>query len=106
MTGTKFITAKELEQMMPMIVKGECVLLDIRTASEFRSGHIIHAILMPVEELEKRSAELTGTKKMVIYCRTGKRCHRALPILNEKGHNDIMVLEGGLEKWSREIVRE
>ena len=84
---------------MPMVEKGECVLIDIRTAGEFRSGHIRYARSIPVEELEKRVPELDPGKKLVIYCRSGKRCLRALPVLTEEHYKEVMVLEGGIEGW-------
>ena len=81
MTGARFIGPPELEALMPMIEKGECILLDIRSPAEFRSGHIGHARLIPAEELERRVEELDKSKTLVIYCRSGKRCLRALPVL-------------------------
>jgi rhodanese-related sulfurtransferase len=106
MTGARFITTSELEQLLPMIEKGECVLLDIRTVSEFRIGHIRYARLIPVDEIERRSEELDRNKKLVIYCRSGKRCLRALSVLGEKGIEGVQVLEGGLERWRGDLVKD
>ena len=106
MTGGRFIEPKELESLMPNVQKGECLLLDVRSTTEFRSGHIRHALSMPVEEIGKRSNELGNEKILVIYCRSGKRSLRALSLLNEIGHGDILILEGGLERWSGDLVTE
>ena len=99
MTGAKFIAPVDLENIMPMVERGECVLLDIRSASEFRSGHIRYAKLLPVDELEKRIGEIDPGKTLVIYCRSGRRCMAALPILNRNGHGEVLILEGGVERW-------
>jgi rhodanese-related sulfurtransferase len=104
MTGARFIAPSELERLMPMIEKGECVLLDIRSPAEFRSSHIKHATAMPLEELESRVEELDGRKILVIYCRSGKRCLRALPVLASAGHGDVLVLEGGMEHWPGDLI--
>ena len=106
MTGARFIATSELERLLPMVEKGECLLLDIRTVSEFRSGHIRYARLIPVDEIERRSEELDRSKKLVIYCRSGKRCQRALSVLSEKGHQEVLVLEGGLERWRGDLVKD
>jgi rhodanese-related sulfurtransferase len=106
MTGARFISSPELEGLMPIIEKGDCILLDIRSPAEFRSGHIRHARLIPVEELEKRAGEMDRSKMLVIYCRSGKRCLRILPTLADKGHNDVLVLEGGLERWRGSLVND
>ncbi len=106
MTGARFIGPAELGRLMPMIENGECLLLDIRSPAEFRSGHIRHATAIPVEELERRVEELDGRKMLVIYCRTGKRCLRALPVLKLAGHGEVLVLEGGVEYWPGDLVKD
>lgn len=104
MTGARFITPAELEKMMSSAQEFE--LLDVRSRSEFRSGHIIHAKSMPGEEMDRRSDDLAIGRKLVIYCRTGRRCLLALPKLTEKGHPDILILEGGLDGWPGVLVKE
>ena len=106
MTGARFITSPELERLMPMIEKGECILVDIRSLSELHSGHIRHARLMPVEELERRVKELDKSKMLVIYCRSGKRCLRVLPVLTVGGRPEVLVLEGGLGRWPGSLVND
>ncbi len=103
MSGARFISPSELENLMPKVEMGEFVLLDIRTTREFRSGHIRCARSIPVEELESRSGELDKEKGLVIYCRTGKRCLRAMSLL-DKDHLEILILEGGLERWKGSII--
>ena len=51
------------------------LLLDVRTPSEFASGHIENSILIPVQELEQRIAELEPYrgKTIIAYCRSGNR---------------------------------
>jgi rhodanese-related sulfurtransferase len=105
MTGAKFITPDELIRLMPAIQKGECLLLDIRSPAEFRAGHIANAMLVPLEEIEKGTDNIERGKPLVIYCRTGKRCLRALPALTGRGR-EVIVLERGLERWPGRLVYE
>jgi rhodanese-related sulfurtransferase len=106
MTGARFIAPSELERIMPSLESGECVLLDIRTAAEFGSGHIQYARLMPVGELENRIGEIDRGSKLVIYCRSGKRCLAALPLLSREGHGEVLILEGGVERWPGGLVND
>jgi len=106
MTGARFIGMGELESLMPLIEKDECILLDVRSPVEFRSGHIRHTRSMPAEELVDRSNELEMGKKLVVYCRSGKRSLRVLPMLTEIGYADVLVLEGGLERWTGDLVSD
>lgn len=79
------------------------VLLDVRTPAEFEGelGHLEGAILIPVQELEERSGELSPYKDrtIVAYCRTGRRSLKATEILREKGF-DVLNLEGGMVDWN------
>ena len=81
------------------------VLLDVRTPDEFRgeSGHLEHAILIPLQELERRLDELTAYKRQTIiaYCRSGNRSGTAAAILTKKGFA-AMNMEGGMLKWNAE----
>ncbi|MFT3747433.1 MAG: rhodanese-like domain-containing protein [Agriterribacter sp.] len=50
------------------------VIVDVRTAAEFRSGHIKGAINIPLDEVKSRAAELKKKDKPVITCcRSGNR---------------------------------
>ena len=48
-------------------------LLDVRTRAEYDRGHIPNAVLIPVDELERRLAEIPEDRPLVIVCRTGRR---------------------------------
>ena len=53
-----------------MVHTGEALLLDIRPASEFESGHLPLARSIPFDELEARLSELPRDKIIVIYRRS------------------------------------
>ena len=86
------------------------VLLDVRTPEEFSAGHLRNALLLPVEDLDRRVGELEGEKgKLIIaYCRSGRRSRNAATFLQGKGFR-VLNMEGGILAWSREglpVVRE
>ena len=56
-------------------------LLDVRTASEFRSGHIEGAVNIPVDQVARRVGELPKATPIVLYCRSGSRSTRAGALL-------------------------
>jgi phage shock protein E len=69
-------------------VTGEDVVyLDVRTPEEYAEGHVQGAILIPVDEIEQRVAELEPyrDRPMVVYCRTGRRSGIALQVLKARG---------------------
>lgn len=81
------------------------VVLDVRTPAEFNSetGHLAHALLLPVQELERRVDELQKYqhKLIIVYCRTGHRSTTAAEILLKRGYN-VCNMEGGITRWRAE----
>jgi rhodanese-related sulfurtransferase len=81
------------------------IVLDVRTPAEFKSetGHLAHALLLPVQELERRVDELQNyqQKLIIVYCRTGHRSTTATDILQKHGHN-VRNMEGGITRWRAE----
>lgn len=80
------------------------VVLDVRTPEEFTGelGHIDHALLIPVQELESRLDELERYrgKTILAVCRTGRRSAVATELLTKKGFNALNV-QGGMVEWNR-----
>lgn len=86
-----------------LVKRGEAVLVDVRPAVEFQSGHIPGAIAIPIEELEERADELPRDKQIVAYCR-GAYClfaDEAVSMLKKRGF-DAIRLEGGWPEWAAE----
>lgn len=81
----------------------EPLVLDVRTPSEYRSGHIAGAKLIPLQELEKRVAELQShrQKPILIYCRSGNRSRLAASILKYFGFVHLHHLNRGILQWNR-----
>ncbi|HEX7510874.1 MAG TPA: rhodanese-like domain-containing protein [Chitinivibrionales bacterium] len=80
---------------------GALTVLDVRTADEFKQGHINKALLIPVDQLSQRIKELSHLKekKILVYCRSGGRSSSAVRILRAHGFIDIVNLQGGIMSW-------
>ena len=77
------------------------VVLDVRPAEEFASGHLPHARSLPLNELKKKLAGLPKDTPVVAYCR-GPFClmaRDAVELLREKGYN-AFHLSDGVAEWS------
>lgn len=88
------------------------VVLDVRTPQEFsgETGHLAGAILIPIQELDKRIGELDPYKSKTIlaYCRTGHRSGQAQRLLKAHGFK-VLNMAGGILKWNEEklpVVKE
>ena len=80
--------------------KAGLVILDVRTVSEFESGHLDGAINIPVDELSGRLSELNPDDELLVYCRTGNRSTTAVGILRENGYDQIYHMDGGIVAWN------
>jgi rhodanese-related sulfurtransferase len=79
--------------------KGGLVILDVRTVSEYESGHLEGAINIPVEALSGRLSELNPNDELLVYCRTGNRSTTAVGILKENGYDRIYHMDAGIVAW-------
>lgn len=54
---------------------GSPLILDVRTPSEYSSGHIQGAVNISHDQLEQRIDEIPGDKsrEIVVYCQSGRR---------------------------------
>jgi rhodanese-related sulfurtransferase len=83
------------------LVAAGAVLLDVRTAAEFASGHVEGAKNIPVHELEARMAELgPASTPVVVYCRSGARSARAAAMLKARGFSTVKDI-GPMSAWPR-----
>lgn len=77
------------------------VLLDVRTASEFKGGHIKGARNLDVTStaFSKAIGSLSKDKPTLVYCRSGHRSGMALAQLKAQGFTDVRHLSGGFSAW-------
>jgi phage shock protein E len=81
------------------LVAGGATLLDVRTESEFASGHLPGAINVPLHGLSERGASLAGAQKpIVVYCASGVRSAAAKRALRRAGANEVYDL-GAMSRW-------
>lgn len=80
--------------------RDEYILLDVRTPDEYTGEHLPGAVLIPLNELDKRYSELDAGKKVIIYCRSGRRSLGGAIILCQLGFNRLYNMQGGISNWS------
>lgn len=83
------------------------VIVDVRRADEFASGHIPGAILVPNESIgTEKPAELPDLDQIIlVYCRSGNRSAQAAKKLVDLGYKNVYDF-GGIMSWTGDIVKE
>jgi len=83
-------------ELIARLGRGEAILIDVRPDEEFAAGHIDGARSIPLDELERRLAELPADREIVAYCR-GPFCayaHDAVRRLQAAGRSARRLKEG------------
>ena len=89
-------------------IDGETPLvIDVRTEAEWNNGHVEGAILIPYDVIGKRIEAVAKdkTKRIYVYCRTGRRSQIAKDSLEKLGYKDVKNL-GSLEDASKALKRK
>ena len=85
-------------------LKNDVIVLDVRTADEFKSGHIEGAVNIDVLDSTtflNRIAKLEKDKTYLVYCRSGKRSANASTIMLNNGFSSLYNMKGGILAWEK-----
>jgi rhodanese-related sulfurtransferase len=76
-------------------------LLDVRTPDEFRQARLKGAVLIPINEFERRFAEVPRDRPVLVYCAVGSRSSSAAGFLVSRGYADVYHMTDGIMGWYR-----
>jgi rhodanese-related sulfurtransferase/DNA-binding HxlR family transcriptional regulator len=88
------------DELIARLQRGVAVLVDVRPPEEYAAGHIEGARSIPIDELERRLAEVPEDREVIAYCR-GPFCayaHEAVRTLERSGRR-ARRLEDGWPEW-------
>ncbi|MCG6968033.1 MAG: rhodanese-like domain-containing protein [Chromatiaceae bacterium] len=79
----------------------EAVVLDVRSMAEFKDGHIVNAINVPLNGLGNNLKQLEKhrNRPIVAVCRSGSRSGAACSLLRKHGFENVKNLRGGMLAW-------
>ncbi len=95
LSGVKRLDAAEYLKMR----SSEHVLIDVRSASEWASGHATKALHIPLGEITTRMREIPGDKPVVVVCASGNRSAMAATTLAKNGFSPVFNFSGGMGAW-------
>lgn len=87
-----------------LINRENAIILDVREDNEYREGHIINSLHIPVGYLRDRVKELEKYKDqpIIVGCRSGQRSSQACSILKKHGFDKVYNLNGGIMGWKND----
>ena len=97
------ITEIPLEQAAQAVREAD-VVLDVREADEFATGHLPGAVLAPrgLLEFKLSSTPELGSRELdvVLYCKTSGRAALAAAVMHEMGYTRVRSIAGGFDAWA------
>lgn len=75
------------------------LVIDVRQASEFESGHVPGALQLHAGDLPDRLSELPRDRPIATICASGYRSSVAAGLLRQAGFRDVSAVRGGLPDW-------
>ncbi|MBI5857268.1 MAG: hypothetical protein HZB42_06425 [Sphingobacteriales bacterium] len=87
------------------IKKGNIQLLDVRTAGEYRSGHIKNSLQADWNnkaEFNDRIQYVDKNRPVYVYCLAGSRSAAAANWMRENGFTSVIELQGGINAWKKD----
>ncbi|MBV1702206.1 MAG: rhodanese-like domain-containing protein [Hyphomicrobiales bacterium] len=99
MTNT-VIEDVDLKTLKAGLANGSIVLIDVREANEWDSGHIRGAKHNALSRFDVGAIPVVSGKKIVLHCRSGKRSASALAAAQAAGRQDVCAhFGGGMLAW-------
>ena len=96
-TRTTQLSTKEVAERKP-----DSQILDVRSEKEWSSGHIHHALHIPLGELKQRIEELEKDSDLIAVCGSGYRSSIAASLLQANGFTKIGSMDGGMTAWNQQ----
>jgi len=88
-----------LEETKRLLQTNGVQLIDLRGASEYKSGHIAHADNVFFGTLPENLDKVDKDKKVIIHCQSGDRATIAYSILAKNGFTNVLNFSGSINEW-------
>jgi rhodanese-related sulfurtransferase len=99
-TGYTDVTVVQAKTMID--TNPSLVILDVRNQSEYVTGHIRNAVLIPLFQLNSSFDQLNPNDEILVCCKAGARSTTASQILVSNGFLHIYNMAGGITAWITE----
>lgn len=102
------ITGREAEKMINDDKHDkDLIILDVREPKDFNNGHLLNAINIPIEDIDKRRDELRNykSKDIIVYCNTGRKSAEVAEKLVEHGFTDVTNIVDGVSEYDFKLVK-
>jgi rhodanese-related sulfurtransferase len=89
------------DEAAKIIAEGKAIIVDVRTAEEFKDGHIKGANNIDImsADFEAQLGKLDKNTPTLVHCQAGGRSMRALKVFEKLGFTNLIHLDEGFGGW-------
>jgi rhodanese-related sulfurtransferase len=90
-------------QVSELITGSGALVVDLRSAEAFQTGHIRGCLHVPFEDLPNRflAPDPKARRALILVDETDELSHRAFDLLTQRGFSWLYVMKGGMKAWRR-----
>lgn len=89
-----------IDEFKELTTKNDVQIVDLRGATEYRSGHIECAENVLIGTLPQNLDKISKDKQVVIYCQGGDRAAIGYSILKQNGFKNVRNYSAGMNEWA------
>lgn len=99
LSAVKKITHQQATLLMN---REDAVVIDVRGEGEFKKGHILGSMLVPLSKFKNNdlaSIEKYKDTPIIVVCNSGMTSSQACQMLQKLGFTNLHNLQGGITEW-------
>jgi len=97
-SGPKRLAARDAVRL---INDRDALIVDVRPHAEFKKGHLMNAVNLPLAKVDEKVSELGKDKSrpIIVYCALGGSGVEAARKISGHGYTEVYPISGGLDGW-------
>lgn len=91
------------QQLTMMLNNENAKVIDVRSKEDFKKGHIVSAINIPLADIKANKVDAIEKFKstpIILVCDSGVTSSQAANMLDKKGFENLSNLKGGMSDWT------
>lgn len=92
------------QQLVEMMNRDQCVVVDVRSKNAFTDGHIIKSVNLPAASIKQHLDKLQDytDQTLVVVAEQEPEAMKSAKVISYEGFEHVKVLKGGLRAWREE----
>lgn len=100
LTHTQKLPQISVQELKASLQNGGPLVVDVRTPTEWKSGHIDGARHLPLSTFARPELDLPKDRRIAVICGSGYRSSIATSLLQARGYKDLANVTGGMTAYT------